>query len=803
MEIGSEISEKIQLAIKAKLVEINAYVDDELPDYIMIMIANRKPEEQMSDALSLFLGNNAKSFTKWLYELLGSLRKKTGDKPDPQSTSNKTELKQKIADDTIEKATVKESSPVQKPESLSKISRWDVKKPIKRKSLTTTAETSVKDDVDNKRSSISKEAVIDILPEIDDLFDAELMGDTKDSAIKNSQKTTSKSKLIEITSKSGIKPISCDSSKSKTVEITKKSGIKPILFNKDDQKSSSTSGRKLTTTKSSEKKQKPDNEITKSSRPLTSTTSEKSQSNKKDTGASLQKRTVAVKSFKDSSKKVSTTDKEFSNQFAPPKSKKKKLKRSRSEKESSSKERHASSQKPVREWDRAKGREPLTYDDDPPSRRPSRSDQVEKVSVKSRISQVSSTLPVAKDPQYESEDSDASPVRSSVISKVAVPQRRSRLPPSKQANRSLLLRAVSEAESSIKQFLENKSIEPVSEEAFKSRVEKHKRTAFGNVLERNRIQDQDGSRKQVTSRLLRDTKLLRPTSEDAKKDKILIKKVPQKRKSEVDIATDKTDKALSLNAPQFGDSRRIVSRDQDESVKSRKLLRRSAAVENIAVSRDSRKLSVQDSSIDDEAVIEKENDGDHKSKQNSVDVSELEQQPKKQRRRRSSSPCFIVTLDGSSSTKKEERPPSKKEHSSSERADKLRSSEKKSDSVSIDRTKPAGVARQISATVNEKSKTLADEDAISERELENMREKLLAMQEKAKKLKEIQSKRQEMLQQKLDNGQTATKSSDKLIHIANVHFSATENQLSDHFSICGKVVKVTILKDSFTGHSKG
>jgi hypothetical protein len=38
--LGTEVSAKIRSAIKAKLVELDAYVDDELPDYIMVMVAN-------------------------------------------------------------------------------------------------------------------------------------------------------------------------------------------------------------------------------------------------------------------------------------------------------------------------------------------------------------------------------------------------------------------------------------------------------------------------------------------------------------------------------------------------------------------------------------------------------------------------------------------------------------------------------------------------------------------------------------------------------------------------------------------
>ena len=41
------------------------HADDELPDYIMVMVANRKTEEQMAEDLSLFLSNNTNKFTTW------------------------------------------------------------------------------------------------------------------------------------------------------------------------------------------------------------------------------------------------------------------------------------------------------------------------------------------------------------------------------------------------------------------------------------------------------------------------------------------------------------------------------------------------------------------------------------------------------------------------------------------------------------------------------------------------------------------------------------------------------------------
>lgn len=74
MEIGNELSDKIRSAIKAKLVDLGAYVDDELPDYIMVMVANKKTQEQMTEDLNLFLGSNTEKFTAWLSALLAKLK---------------------------------------------------------------------------------------------------------------------------------------------------------------------------------------------------------------------------------------------------------------------------------------------------------------------------------------------------------------------------------------------------------------------------------------------------------------------------------------------------------------------------------------------------------------------------------------------------------------------------------------------------------------------------------------------------------------------------------------------------------
>ena len=47
------------------MVYFGCFLDDELPDYIMVMVANKKTKEQMTDDLNLFLGNNTEKFTSW------------------------------------------------------------------------------------------------------------------------------------------------------------------------------------------------------------------------------------------------------------------------------------------------------------------------------------------------------------------------------------------------------------------------------------------------------------------------------------------------------------------------------------------------------------------------------------------------------------------------------------------------------------------------------------------------------------------------------------------------------------------
>ena len=75
--LGTEVSSKIRSAIKAKLVELGAYVDEELPDYIMVMVANNKDSLAMRTDLQLFLSSNTEVFVDWLQKVLEKLKKVT------------------------------------------------------------------------------------------------------------------------------------------------------------------------------------------------------------------------------------------------------------------------------------------------------------------------------------------------------------------------------------------------------------------------------------------------------------------------------------------------------------------------------------------------------------------------------------------------------------------------------------------------------------------------------------------------------------------------------------------------------
>eukprot|EP00090_Calanus_glacialis_P020849 TRINITY_DN3217_c0_g1_i1.p1 TRINITY_DN3217_c0_g1~~TRINITY_DN3217_c0_g1_i1.p1 ORF type:complete len:945 (-),score=388.52 TRINITY_DN3217_c0_g1_i1:458-3250(-) len=125
--LGAEVSAKIRSAIKAKLIELEAYVDDELPDYIMVMVANNRTKEQMEEDLGLFLNNNCGAFTNWLHAVLEKLKKVTLEEVTKKDTKKKKVKKvsekssKKVSKDGKERTRdTKERDRRSKPERLEK-----------------------------------------------------------------------------------------------------------------------------------------------------------------------------------------------------------------------------------------------------------------------------------------------------------------------------------------------------------------------------------------------------------------------------------------------------------------------------------------------------------------------------------------------------------------------------------------------------------------------------------------------------------------------------------------------------------
>ncbi|XP_040598584.1 zinc finger CCCH domain-containing protein 14 isoform X5 [Mesocricetus auratus] len=186
MEIGTEISRKIRSAIKGKLQELGAYVDEELPDYIMVMVANKKSQDQMTEDLSLFLGNNTIRFTVWLHGVLDKLRSVTTEPSSLKSSdtsifdsnvpSNKSSFSR--GDERRHEAAVPPlavaSSRPEKRESRVSASSQEQKSTHVRHSYDDGASTRLMSTVKPLREPAPSEDVIDIKPEPDDLIDEDL-----------------------------------------------------------------------------------------------------------------------------------------------------------------------------------------------------------------------------------------------------------------------------------------------------------------------------------------------------------------------------------------------------------------------------------------------------------------------------------------------------------------------------------------------------------------------------------------------------------------------------------------------------
>ncbi|XP_056349064.1 zinc finger CCCH domain-containing protein 14 isoform X2 [Oenanthe melanoleuca] len=186
MEIGTEISRKIRGAIKGKLQELGAYVDEELPDYIMVMVANKKSQEQMTEDLSLFLGNNTVRFTVWLHGVLDKLRSVTTEPTSvkssesnifesnlPSSKSSSCVSDERRRGDILPPLAVS-STRTERNDSRVSTSSQEQRNTASRQSCEDGSASRLTSTVKPLRELSPSEAVIDIKPEPDDLIDEDL-----------------------------------------------------------------------------------------------------------------------------------------------------------------------------------------------------------------------------------------------------------------------------------------------------------------------------------------------------------------------------------------------------------------------------------------------------------------------------------------------------------------------------------------------------------------------------------------------------------------------------------------------------
>ncbi|XP_006754803.1 PREDICTED: zinc finger CCCH domain-containing protein 14 isoform X7 [Myotis davidii] len=152
----------------------------------MVMVANKKSQDQMTEDLSLFLGNNTIRFTVWLHGVLDKLRSVTTDPSSLKSSdtnifdsnvpSNKSSFSR--GDERRHEAAVPplavSSTRAEKRDSRVSSSSQEQKATNARQSYDDGAATRLMSTVKPLREPAPSEDVIDIKPEPDDLIDEDL-----------------------------------------------------------------------------------------------------------------------------------------------------------------------------------------------------------------------------------------------------------------------------------------------------------------------------------------------------------------------------------------------------------------------------------------------------------------------------------------------------------------------------------------------------------------------------------------------------------------------------------------------------
>ncbi|XP_016840410.1 zinc finger CCCH domain-containing protein 14 [Nasonia vitripennis] len=110
---GVEITNQLRSAIRAKLLELGVRYDDELPDYILVMVVNKKSRSQMNEDLNLFLEDNTETFVNWLHDqVLKKLQKVTVAKKKTNKDTESTAIVKQEEEDEKKKPKIEDEPPM-------------------------------------------------------------------------------------------------------------------------------------------------------------------------------------------------------------------------------------------------------------------------------------------------------------------------------------------------------------------------------------------------------------------------------------------------------------------------------------------------------------------------------------------------------------------------------------------------------------------------------------------------------------------------------------------------------------------
>lgn len=116
----------------------------------------------------------------------------------------------------------------------------------------------------------------------------------------------------------------------------------------------------------------------------------------------------------------------------------------------------------------------------------------------------------------------------------------------------------------------------------------------------------------------------------------------------------------------------------------------------------------------------------------------------------------------------------------------------------------------LSDVLADETKEHGDDEAVDDPELEAIKARVKEMEEEAEKLKDMQKEIEGSLNLSMSPTTTGLPTLEekqevdaRSVYVGNVDYSATAEELEQHFHGCGSVNRVTILCDKFSGHPKG